>query len=232
MKINKILFTGVCSLSIMLSGLSNAAFADKNMVPAPPIEATFEEFEVWYNENFDDLREISDEYKTDKEILNEIENGKVSIAAVSYSPGDILVTDDNTTSGWTHGHAALVQNSLYTTEILKIGDDLTVDRSIKTHWTDKYSDKMAHLRPKYSSAYATKARDWLYNHAKENTIPYNLAYGVYDKTTTYCSKSAWQAWYYGANITLVSPSAGHVTPKMLYTGSNLEILSSNIGTWG
>lgn len=245
MNFKKTLITGLLSTSILFCSFSNTSYAAPKEIPQLPEEVSFEEFEVWYNENFDELRKNSDDYKTDQEILDEIKtsnnsgnmstqtsDGTVSIAA-SYVPGDILVTDVNDFMGWNHGHAALVQSSLYTTEILGVGDDLTANRSISTYWTNRYSSAMAHLRTAmYSSYQAGKAKDWLYNQATTEDIGYNVAYGVYNTTTTYCSKSAWQAWYYGAGIELVAPSGGHVLPKMLYTSQNLSILSSNIGTWG
>lgn len=237
------LFFSVLLFSIVFMGISS-----KDTQAASSDDVSFDEFEVWYNQNFDDLRETSSEYKTDEEILKEISalnknksdlKGNISTLASTtndfggFAMGDILVTDVNSILGFNHGHAALVQNSLYTTEILRPGDKLTTGRSIETYWIKKYKSSMAHLRTQvYSSVKAKAARDWLYNLAKNNTIKYSLVYGVYDEEYTYCSKSAWAAWYNGAKTTLVSPAAGHVTPKMLYTSANLKIVKSTIGTWG
>lgn len=240
----KIIFSFVFICLLFLTTLTGLAevFPEENSGMGE--ELSFEEFEKWYDKNFDDLRKSSNEFKTDNEIKKEIINAEaearkntrgfnaLSTNNWTHLPGDILVTDENK-NVWRHGHAALVTSSAYTVEIFRPGDTLTTSRSIRTNWTNRYNSR-ALLRYKwYDGATAAKAVHHETNRARNNTIEYSLTKTVTNTShnSTYCSKSVWQAYRYGAGVTLVNPNLGHVTPKMLYTSTRLDIKHSTIKNW-
>jgi len=157
-------------------------------------------------------------------------------------PGDVLVTDIPKTV-YNHGHAALVQNSTETIEIFGTDTVLKRGNCIDDNWYEAYefdgTIQIAHLR--YVDRTVGDALDAVFweKYRTEPTggpIEYCFLKNVYEKENTYCSKSPWQAWNYGADERIAEPSwtpigPNHVWPEGLYFSDDMDVLKSNIKEW-
>ncbi|WP_051430850.1 YiiX/YebB-like N1pC/P60 family cysteine hydrolase [Thermicanus aegyptius] len=102
--------------------------------------------------------------------------------------GDILVTYDNKTSGWHHGHAAIVRWD--NTYIIEAWPDDGV-RYYVNNWASRFIDARGF--------WVTGASEDDYDYAEDVAQrqigePYSLTTSKDDTTRWYCSKLVWYAW--------------------------------------
>jgi uncharacterized protein YycO len=129
--------------------------------------------------------------------------------------GDILITYDSKTSGWEHGHAAIVQtNNDY---IVEAWPNVGV-RSYQNNWANRFTSKKKMYVSGAPSADYTNAQTW----AKQQLgDPYSIPAGKNDARKFYCSSLVWQAWYnQGYNL--------DANGGLLVTPADLENDSSTI----
>ncbi|MEW5549973.1 YiiX/YebB-like N1pC/P60 family cysteine hydrolase [Peribacillus frigoritolerans] len=120
--------------------------------------------------------------------------------------GDILITYDNKTSGWRHGHAAIVQkNNNYIVEAWpKKGV-----RSYKNNWKNRFNSKKKMYVKGATSDNYTDAQKWA---KKQIGDPYKMPTGKNNHLRFYCSSLVWQSWYHqgfdldGNGGTVVTPA--------------------------
>lgn len=138
--------------------------------------------------NLDDLK------KNAPEKYKEIQNEQAKLTALASSGkmgtvGDILITYDNETSGWNHGHAAIVRkNNDYIVEAWpKEGV-----RVYKNNWGNRFDSAY--------KFYVKGADDTDFNNAQKYAYsqlgkPYQLNVQKHFTDAYYCSQLVWKAWY-------------------------------------
>ncbi|MCI1231343.1 MAG: hypothetical protein LKG10_04400 [Lactobacillus delbrueckii] len=141
--------------------------------------------------------------------------------------GDILVcygTSSSSNSIPNHvGHAAIASSSSHILEMPNIWSHAT--HVGKASWFAKHTkgkDYVAVYRVKKHPYYAEDAAGYAYHDMYINNNPkYLLSPNLYDRTTSYCSKYVYCAWYYGAT----KDSVKH------YNTGHYVLPHSFIGNW-
>ncbi|WP_139788092.1 YiiX/YebB-like N1pC/P60 family cysteine hydrolase [Anoxybacillus sp. UARK-01] len=116
---------------------------------------------------------------------------KVNILANSGkmgTVGDILITYDNKTSVWAHGHAAIVRdNNDY---IVEAWPDVGV-RVYQNNWANRFSTKKKFYVKDASYSKYDSAQKWAYYQVGD---PYSLTATKDSVDKFYCSQLVWKAW--------------------------------------
>lgn len=129
------------------------------------------------------------------------------------SPGDILVTNNTSSSGLT-GHAGIVNSNLTVSTIDGYGLHPTT-HSLTTWFNSNPNTVVVRYVGSNYSTINPKAGKWAADYvAQHPNATYGLVNQFKDLNETYCSKIPWQSfWSYGVNIGNVLPSdIGVITP--------------------
>ncbi|HEU4964011.1 MAG TPA: YiiX/YebB-like N1pC/P60 family cysteine hydrolase [Bacilli bacterium] len=150
-------------------------------------------------------------------------------SSVSVRPGDILVTDSVSSNGFT-GHAGIVVD--YSGNVVSIaGYGYYPKKTSISTWFGSYPDeKVVRLNDTASAQSAANwASSFVINHSD---VPYGMSDigDPYDET--YCSKIVWDAYQFGANVTLpfyydMFFAYNLVAPYSLLDAPNSNIVFSN-----
>ncbi|MBU8715344.1 MULTISPECIES: YiiX/YebB-like N1pC/P60 family cysteine hydrolase [Brevibacillus] len=125
-------------------------------------------------------KEIQDEQSKQKALASSGKMGTV---------GDILITYDNETSGWNHGHAAIVRKS----------NDYIVEawpkegvRVYKNNWGSRFDSAYKFYVKGADDSDFTNAQKYAYSQLGK---PYQLNVQKHFTDAYYCSQLVWKAWY-------------------------------------
>jgi uncharacterized protein YycO len=136
--------------------------------------------------NLKELEKVNPEKYKD---IKKAQGIQVMTAGEMGTNGDILITYDNKTSGWRHGHAAIVQtNNDY---VVESWPNVGV-RSYKNNWSSRFSSKKKMYISGASSSKYTAAQ--AYAKSKIGS-PYQAPVGKNSPIAFYCSSLVWQSWY-------------------------------------
>ncbi|MBR8661792.1 YiiX/YebB-like N1pC/P60 family cysteine hydrolase, partial [Brevibacillus sp. NL20B1] len=103
--------------------------------------------------------------------------------------GDILITFDNRTSGWNHGHAAIVRkNNDY---IVEAWPDDGV-RVYKNNWGKRFKTAYKYYVKGADEEDYVNAQKYAYSQLGK---PYKLNVEKHFTKGFYCSQLVWKAWY-------------------------------------
>ena len=120
-------------------------------------------------------------------------------SSVTVRPGDIMVSNSTSSSGFT-GHAGIVVD--YSGSVVSIAGygSYPAKYSLST-WFSRYpNEKVVRLSDASpGQAAATWASNYVVNYSH---VPYGISDLALPYKTTYCSKLVWNAYYFGANYTL------------------------------
>ncbi|WP_322906793.1 hypothetical protein [Paenibacillus campi] len=121
--------------------------------------------------------------------------------SVAIRAGDVLVSNNTSSNGLT-GHAGIVVNDQGSVATINGYNKFLTLEGITT-WKSKNTNTKV-MRYSNSGA-ATQAGNWAksYINNYKSQVTYGLinTIGVYEKET-YCSKIVWDAYYFGANISI------------------------------
>ncbi|AIM16138.1 hypothetical protein HW35_07385 [Bacillus sp. X1(2014)] len=103
--------------------------------------------------------------------------------------GDILITYDNKTSGWNHGHAAIVRwDNSYVIEAWP-------NAGVR-YYTNNWKSRFTTWKGLWVSGADGADYDYAEYYARlQHGDPYSVAYGKYQDSYWYCSLLVWKAWY-------------------------------------
>lgn len=141
----------------------------------------------------------------------------IDVNGFFYAPGDILITKSTIVKGLT-GHAGIVHpDGKSVIHIAGPGEKANVIPI--SQWLNRYSSTKV-IRYKYKLR-ALKAANWArdyYLNGPGKYAEYKFKFNPKDKSSVYCSKLVWQAYYYGADITFKIPyvnSQGFITSYLI-----------------
>ncbi len=180
-----------------------------------------------FNKNFDyyiqNTKKVNSSKRNDKHIeLADSETGKViklepdsrisnsswEFMSEKFKAGQILITDDASTCGYDHGHAAILISETKTVEHLGSGTT-ELSGEYNVDWWQGY-DTIKSFNYSSSSTMSKAARyaknnlkDWQYNVLADRTSAYGLN----------CATLVWKAYNSQNNINIVNTNSGTVIPK-------------------
>lgn len=152
--------------------------------------------------------------------LNSNQNLMAAKATSTYpksEKGKILATKDNKTSGWAHGHAAIIYSSSNVVEALPGSNKGVVVGS--NNWNTSKDTCWALGIRKTTNATDAKAADWAYN---KRGLPYSLLIDKYEDKKFYCSQLVFRSYLAVSNweVSLVPKSKITVTPMDLVNSAD------------
>lgn len=116
--------------------------------------------------------------------------------ALTYKPGDILITNSTSSKGIA-GHSAIVINSkkvIHTSGWKKPKSELYPKIMTIKDWKSRYKNKIKVVRPK-SSDLGKKAAKNAVKYFKDKKIPYSINASLKNTKKTYCSQLVWYSYY-------------------------------------
>ncbi|MFZ3589731.1 distant relative of cell wall-associated hydrolase-like protein [Bacillus sp. DJP31] len=231
-------FASTCCAIMLIGGLEGVASASDNKSEQEKIKIEFEqkitetEAQRLKNEKVNQ-KEVEKELKWMKKNAPEKyaqimqssnpEQGEFSTLASSTSlgtNGDVVITYDAKTSGWSHGHAAVVRwDNSY---IIEAWPDAGV-RYYTNNWKSRFND--------WKGLWISGASGADYDYAQsygggQVGDPYSTVYGKYQSDKWNCSLLAWKAWNQ-RGFDLDADGGIVVTPSDLDRDSQTTTFASN-----
>ena len=116
--------------------------------------------------------------------------------AITYKPGDILITNSTSSKGIA-GHSAIAINSkevIHTSGRSRPKSELYPKVMTIKDWKSKYKNKVKVVRPN-SSTLGKKAAKNAVKYFKNKKIPYSIKTPLTSTKKTYCSQLVWYSYY-------------------------------------